>query len=178
MLVGLDLQWRFLQHTTLAFQLAVDDIQYRIATDRTTPPDRYAFTIAAFGPLFRSIAWRALYTQASSLAFRSSDPFENFTDAGVGVGRNFDDNDQLSFFATAPVTRHWLVTPELTLSRQGEGSLNDPFPSGNARGNTPTLFIGTVEKTSRRGGNNPGRSNPPARERRLSPRDQRRQSIR
>ncbi|HEY7026516.1 MAG TPA: hypothetical protein VH438_02865 [Gemmatimonadales bacterium] len=149
-LVGLDLQWRFLQHTTLALQLAVDDIQYKNRGGPDTPPDRYAFTIAAFGPLHRSIAWRALYTQASSLAFRSSDPFENFTDAGVGIGRNFADDDQLSFFATAPLTRHWLVTPELTLSRQGEGSLDDPFPpSGAARGNTPTLFIGTVEKTWR-----------------------------
>ena len=51
--------------------------------------------------------------------FGHSDPFENFTDAGVGIGRNFADDDQLSFFATVPVTRHWLVTPELTLSRQG-----------------------------------------------------------
>jgi hypothetical protein len=148
-LVGFDLQWRFLQRTTLALQVAIDDIQYNDRGEPDTPPDRYAFTVSAFGPLYRRVAWRALYTQASSLAFRTSDPFEVFTDAGIGIGRNFADDDQLSFFATAPVTRHWLVTPELTLSRQGEGSLDDPFPTGNARGNTPTLFIGTVEKTWR-----------------------------
>src|SRR5262249_20615105 len=144
-----DLQWRFLQHTTVALQVAIDDIQYKNRGGPDTPPDRYAFTVSAFGPLHRSIAWRALYTQASSLAFRSSDPFEKFTDADVGIGRNFADDDQLSFLATAPLTRYWLLTPELTLSRQGEGSLDDPFPSGAARGNTPALFIGTVEKTWR-----------------------------
>ncbi len=50
-LVGLDLQWRFLQRTTLAFQLAVDDIQYKDRNAPDTPPDRYAFTICRLWPL-------------------------------------------------------------------------------------------------------------------------------
>ena len=37
-------------------------------------------------PLGSRLGWRAFYTQASSLAFRTLNPFENFTDAGVGLG--------------------------------------------------------------------------------------------
>ena len=75
-----------------------------------------------------SLGWRALYTQASSLAFRTIDPFENLTDAGVGIGRNFDDQDQTTLTVTVPRGTFWLFTPELTLLRQGEGRIDDPFP--------------------------------------------------
>ena len=33
--------------------------------------------------------------------------------------------------------------------RQGEGNIDDPYPSGGALGSTPQLFIGTVERTYR-----------------------------
>jgi hypothetical protein len=101
------------------------------------------------GPLTGRLAWRVAYTQASSLAFRTMDPVENFTDQGVGLGRSFADNDQATVIVTAPLRRHWLLAPELTLLRQGEGSLNAPWPTDTALGNTPTLFIETVERTWR-----------------------------
>jgi hypothetical protein len=43
------------------------------------------------------------------------------------------------------------VNPELTLLRQGEGRLNLPVPPAGtaAAGDTPQLFIGTVERTWR-----------------------------
>jgi hypothetical protein len=42
------------------------------------------------------------------------------------------------------------LTPELTLLRQGEGSINAPFPSTDVEaGQTPQLFIGVVERTWR-----------------------------
>ena len=78
------------------------------------------------------------------------DPFENFTDVGVGLGRNFDDMDQLTVTASLPRGARWLLTPELTLLRQGEGKIDDPFPpSDNQAGQTPQLFIGVVERTWR-----------------------------
>jgi hypothetical protein len=148
-LVGLDVHWRLGSRATVQAQLALDDFQYHNRSGPTRTPDRYAYTVAATGPLAGRVAWRAGYSQASSLAFRTSDPFESFTDQGVGIGRNFADNDQTTLGVSLPVRGFWIVSPELTLLRQGEGKLSDPFPQGTARGDTPTLFIGTVERTWR-----------------------------
>ncbi|MEO8225972.1 MAG: hypothetical protein ABI637_01000 [Gemmatimonadota bacterium] len=147
-MLGLDVHWRAFGRTTLEAQLALDDFYYQ---RRYENRDRYGLTLAAFGPLGTRMAWRGLYTQVSSLALRAFDRSENFTDAGVGLGRNFSDNDQLSLFATMPAGRHWLLTPELTLFRQGEGRINDPYPTFGSPElqSTPTLFIGTVERTYR-----------------------------
>ena len=49
---------------------------------------------------------------------------------------------------SAPVAG-WMVSPELTLLRQGEGRINDPWPTWQALADTPTLFLGTVERTWR-----------------------------
>ncbi len=149
-LLGLDLQWRLGHRATLQAQLGLDDLQYQNRGSSTRYPDRYAFTLQGTGPLKGNLAWRGLYTQASSLAFRTFRTAENFTEQGVGLGRNFADNDQLSFMISAPVTPRWLITPELTLQRQGEGRLSQPVPeSGTAAGATPQLFIGVVERTWR-----------------------------
>ncbi len=146
-LLGFDVHWRVGRRTTLMGQFGLDDFQYQGGP--THPPSRYAFSLMGTGPLAGCVAWRAAYSQASSLAFRASDPFQSFTEEGVGIGRSFADNDQITLALSAPVTRHWLVAPELTLLRQGEGRLGDPFPQGTARGATPALFIGTVERTWR-----------------------------
>jgi hypothetical protein len=149
-LLGIDARWRVHGRTTLEAQLGIDDIQYKNRGGPTRTPDRYAFTVAMYGPFGGRAAWRALYSQASSLAFRTIDPFDNFTDQGVGIGRNFADNDQLSLYLTFPATPHWLLTPELTLLRQGQGRIDDPFPAlGLPAGSTPVIFIGTVEHTWR-----------------------------
>jgi hypothetical protein len=150
-LLGFDFQWRLGRKVTLQGQLGLDDIQYQDRGSSTRYPDRYAFTLQGTGPLKGKVAWRALYTQASSLAFRTFRRTEAFTELGVGLGRSFADNDQITMSLTAPVTSRWLVTPELTLLRQGEGRLSDPIPPGGTpeAGNTPQLFIGVVERTWR-----------------------------
>ncbi|MBA3346004.1 MAG: hypothetical protein H0T44_12050 [Gemmatimonadales bacterium] len=149
-IVGLDLHWRAFRRATFQAQLAVDDFQYRNQSGPTRYPNRWALTVSGFGPVGRTLGWRALYTQASSLAFRTIDPFENFTERGVGLGRNFADMDQLSVTLSVPVMRHWLVTPELTVLRQGQGRINDPFPATPAEaGQIPQIFIGVVERTYR-----------------------------
>ncbi|MEP6688300.1 MAG: hypothetical protein ABJC36_08115 [Gemmatimonadales bacterium] len=147
---GADAHWVVRGRTALEAQLAIDDLQYENTSGADRYPNRWALTVSAFGPLGRTLAWRALYTQASSLAFRTLDPFESFTDAGVGLGRNFDDMDQITLTATMPWRARWLLTPELTLLRQGEGDIGDPFPtSAAAAGEIPQLFIGVVERTWR-----------------------------
>jgi hypothetical protein len=158
-LLGADLRWRAVGRTTFNLQLAVDDFWYH---NRQRNRDRWAFTLGAEGPLLATAAWHALYTQVSSLALRAFDSGDNFTDAGVGIGRNFSDQDQLSLRVTFPVQRRWLVSPELTLLRQGEGRINDPYPQPDAAGvlSTPSLFIGTVERTYRAAVGLAGRSGP------------------
>jgi hypothetical protein len=150
-LLGFDWQWKVGRRTTVQGQLGIDDIQYKNRTGPTRYPNRYAFTLQATGPLRGRVAWRALYTQASSLAFRSFRSSEAFVEQGVGLGRSFADDDQITMSLTAPVTARWLINPELTLLRQGEGRLSQPVPpSGTtAAGDTPQLFIGTVERTWR-----------------------------
>ncbi len=147
--VGLDASWRVGGRVTLQTQLALDDFQYEQTSGPERYPNRWALTISAFGPLGRSLGWRGIYTQASSLAFRTIDPFENLTDAGVGIGRNFADQDQTTLTVSVPHGASWLLTPELTLLRQGEGRIDDPFPTAAAAGSTPQLFIGVVERTWR-----------------------------
>jgi hypothetical protein len=148
-MIGLDAAWRLGRGVTLSGQFGLDDFQYQNRSGPTRLPDRYAFTLAGTGPFLGQSAWRAFYTQASSLALQAGDPFESFVDQGVGLGRSFVDNDQLTLIVTAPIARRWLVSPELTLLRQGEGRLSAPFPVGTQRGDTPTLFIGVVERTWR-----------------------------
>ena len=147
-LVGADVRWRVRDALAIEAQVALDDIANRASAEGH--PSRYAFTVGAHGPVGGGMGWRALYTQASSLAFRTFNPQENLTDSGVGLGRNFDDNDEITLVVTLPVRRRWLVSPELTLLRQGEGRIDDPYPGTRAeRLATPALFIGTVERTWR-----------------------------
>jgi len=147
-MLGADVSWRVFRRSTLEAQLALDDFW---TDDRDRNRDRWALTIGAKGPLFRSAAWRAFYTQVSSLALRAFNPADNFTDAGVGIGRNFSDQDQLTLRASVPFRTQWLLSPELTLLRQGEGRINDPYPLPDANGvlRTPALFTGVVERTFR-----------------------------
>jgi len=147
-MLGLDVQWRALGRSTLQAQLALDDFWY---DDRERNRDRWAITLGAMGPLGSVAAWKLLYTQVSSLALRAFNPADNFADGGVGIGRNFSDQDQITLGATLPVRGSWLLSPELTLLRQGEGRINDPYPAPDANGvlSTPALFIGVVERTYR-----------------------------
>jgi hypothetical protein len=158
-MLGVDLHWRAFRHTTLQAQLALDDFWY---DNRERNRDRWALTLVALGPLGGTAAWRLLYTQVSSLALRAFNPSDNFTDGGVGIGRNFSDQDQLTLRVTFPLRTEWLLAPELTVLRQGEGRINDPYPVPDANGvlPTPALFIGVVEKTYRAALGISGRTGP------------------
>jgi hypothetical protein len=158
-MLGLDLHWQAFGRSTLQAQLALDDFWY---DDRERNRDRWALTLGAMGPLGTRAGWQLLYTQVSSLALRTFNPADNFTDAGIGIGRNFSDQDQLTARVTLPVRGKWLLTPELTVLRQGEGRIEDPYPVPDANGvlSTPALFIGVVERTYRAAVGISGRSGP------------------
>ncbi|MGB7211076.1 MAG: hypothetical protein WBC97_00450 [Gemmatimonadales bacterium] len=148
LMVGSDVSWRAGHRVTLQGQLAIDDISYQSIPGGHVP-NRYAFTVAAFGPLGRTLSWRALYTQASTLAFHTISPWENFADAGVGLGREFPDNEQLSAFVTIPVGARWLLTPEVTYLRQGAARITDSWPSDSVLATLPQVLSGTVARTLR-----------------------------
>jgi hypothetical protein len=151
-MLGADVHWKASHWLTLQGQFALDDLTYKDRGSPTRNPDRWAFTLMGFGPIGTRASWRALYTQASSLAFRTFDnQFQDFTDDGVGIGRNFADNDQITITLSQPMAGQWMVTPELTLVRQGEGRIQDPYPASDSPelGSTPQLFIGVVERTWR-----------------------------
>jgi len=158
-MIGADVDWRLSRRAHFQAQLALDDFWFN---DRKSKQDRWAFTLMGFGALGNTLGWRAFYTQVSSLAFRTFFPEENFTDAGVGIGRNFVDQDRASLYLTVPLTIHWLVTPELTFQRQGQGRINDPYPvlGPDSTQLTPMLFIGVVERTYRIAVNVSGRLGP------------------
>ena len=158
-MLGMDVHWWAWRKTLLQAQLALDDFWY---DNRQENRDRWALTLGAGGPLGSIFAWHVLYTQVSSLALRAFNPAENFTDGGVGIGRNFSDQDQLTLRLSFPFRERWLLAPELTVLRQGEGQINDPYPPVDTNGvrTTPALFIGVVERTYRAGLAISGRSGP------------------
>jgi hypothetical protein len=158
-MLGADVSWQAWGRTTIQAQLALDDFWY---DDRQRNRDRWALAVAVMGPLGSTAAWHLLYTQVSSLALRAFNPADNFTDGGIGVGRNFSDQDQVTLRVALPVRDEWLLSPELTLLRQGEGRIDDPYPVPDANGvlATPALFIGVVERTYRAGVGLSGRSGP------------------
>lgn len=147
-IIGVDIDWKLSRRAQFQAQLALDDFWF---TNRFMKQDRWALTLMGFGALGSRLGWRALYTQVSSLALRTFSPEENLTDAGVGLGRNFSDQDRASLYVTVPVTTRWLVTPEVTFQRQGEGRINAPYPllGPDSSQVTPLLFIGVVEKIYR-----------------------------
>lgn len=156
-ILGLDATWRPSRVVAFEAQLAVDDFWYQ---DRDQNRDRWALTLGARGAAPAGSSWRFLYTQVSSLALRAFNNAENFSDAGVGIGRNFSDNDQVTLRLTVPVRTSWIFSPELTLLRQGEGRIEDPYPVQPELASTPALFIGVVERTLRAGVGVSGREGP------------------
>src|SRR5206468_3241588 len=68
---------------------------------------------------------------------------------GLGTGRNFSDYDQLTLRASLLTTPYALLTPEITLLRQGEGDLHLAHPPVAAYDSTPAFLAGMVERTLR-----------------------------
>ena len=156
-MLGADLRWQAHRRATIEAQIAIDDIWFK---NRQNNRDRFGVTLSAQGPLAGRTAWRAQYSVVSALALRAFNPADDFSDAGVGIGRNFSDNDFWRASVSFPVRDRWVVAPEVALLRQGEGAINTPYPVGEDRRNTPTLFIGTVERTWRLGLTAAGREGP------------------
>lgn len=148
-ILGLDARWRLSPALQLEAQFAGDDIRLgatNTAANETPRPDRYAVTLAARGALGRAWSWNAHYVRVSSLAYRTSDPMQSFVSEGVGLVRIVPDNDEIHMSVSAPFAGAFLLTPYVTLQRQGEGRLQDT-PIFNSA--TPSFLIGTARRTVR-----------------------------
>lgn len=132
---------------SLEGQVAIDDYRFFAQGDSTSRPNRWAFTGSVIGPLGSRGSWRALYTQVSSYAFRTTRSAENYVNAGVGLGRQFVDGDQVTVTTSWPWRTAWILTPEVTVLRQGEATITDPFPSDLT--GKDGFLSGTVATTGR-----------------------------
>jgi hypothetical protein len=140
-MIGGDISWRPSPAFRLEAQLAIDDWNF----DANNPyPQRWAGAVSGAGALGRSASWRASYTTASSLAFRTLNPEENIVDQGIGIGRLFPDNEIVDLSVGIPLRETWLVTPRMALLRQGEGRIEAPFPTFAEASSTPARFIGVT----------------------------------
>jgi hypothetical protein len=140
-MIGGDLSWRPTPRVRLEAELAIDDWNF----DASNPyPQRWAGAVTGAGALGARASWMVTYATASSLAFRTFEPDENFTDRGVGLGRLFPDNEVLSVTIGVPVRDRWLLSPRAAILRQGEGRIQDPFPTPAEAAAIPARFIGTV----------------------------------
>jgi hypothetical protein len=143
-MLGGQISWRPRPRLRLSAEVAIDDWNF----DKTNPyPQRWAATLTGAGALRERASWQVTYTTASSLAFRTLNAEENFTDRGVGIGRLFPDNEEISIRVGFPARDGWLLTPRLALLRQGEGRIQDRFPSPSEASGIPARFIGTVAST-------------------------------
>jgi len=146
--VGFDAQRR--GPVTLFAQGMLDDIQVDRKTAADRKPTSYGVTFGAQGNLKPvNGAWTLFYTRISNLAYRNEDNFQTPIYFGLGTGRNFSDYDQLTLRASLLSAHGALLTPEVTLLRQGEGDLHLAHPPVAAYDSTPAFLSGVVERTVR-----------------------------
>jgi hypothetical protein len=145
--VGLDAERR--GGVTVYGQFMLDDIQVDRKTLTDKKPSSYAWTLGAKGALPEAGAWTLFYTQVANLTYRNEDDFQVPLYHDLGTGRNFSDYDQATARASFLAPGALLVSPEVTLVRQGQGDprLAHPLPADYPT--TATLFQGTVQRTLR-----------------------------
>ena len=146
-LLGADVITR-LGRTQLFGSLLIDDIQVDTGGGGNNEPPSYGLTLGARGAAGPT-AWTAFYTRVANLTYRTPNPAEAVMRRGVGLARNFSDYDQMTLRASLLPAPGTLLTPEITLLRQGEGDFRLPYPPVAAYDSTRTFLSGVVERTVR-----------------------------
>jgi len=155
-IIGGDGELRLSSNLRLAGSIKIDDIQIVDSGSLSDEPPSYALT-GIVDWSYKSVTLSAAYTQVSNLSYRTHDRAEAFLSdqnlsrgrPGVGLARNFSDYDQLTLTSGFLAAPGMLLSPEVTILRQGEGDLRLPFPAVEDFPNTATLFQGQVETTFR-----------------------------
>ncbi|HEY3279285.1 MAG TPA: hypothetical protein VGJ83_02145 [Gemmatimonadales bacterium] len=148
-LLGIDVSSR-IGPTQVFGSVLIDDIQIDRSSATDREPPQYGATLGAQGA-FSGLAWTAVYTRVANLTYRTDNPAEAVMRRGVGLARNFSDYDQLTLRASLLTAHRALLTPEVTLLRQGEGDFRLPYPPVAAYDSTPGFLSGVVERTVRLG---------------------------
>lgn len=146
-LVGADVITR-LGRTQVFASVMIDDIQVDNSGAGDQEPTSYGLTLGARGAAGPA-AWTALYTRVANLSYRTPNSVETVMRRGVGLARNYSDYDQLTLRASLLTAHRLLLTPEVTLLRQGEGDFRLPYPPVTAYDSTPAFLSGVVERTVR-----------------------------
>jgi hypothetical protein len=126
----------------------LDDFQIDRSGPGDLEPPSYGLTLGAAGGVGPA-AGTAFYTRVTNLAYRTHDPMEAVMRQGTGLARDFADYDQLTLRASMLAGPSVLVTPEVTILRQGEGDFRKPYPTDAEYPTTPTFHAGVVERTIR-----------------------------
>src|SRR5947199_169285 len=146
-LLGADLETQ-LAGLTVFGQVLIDDVQIDRRTQADSEPPSYGLTLGAQGAVC-GVSWTAYYTRVTNLTYRTPNPVETVERRFVGLGRGFSDYDQATLTASVIAAPGLLVSPEVTLLRQGEGDFRRPYPPISAYGTTATILSGVVERTLR-----------------------------
>jgi hypothetical protein len=113
----------------------LDDIQVdRDTTLTSRRPTSYGLSVVVTAAMRTApIHISAGYTRVSSLAYRNSfDPFLEYSQKRVGLGRNFSDYDQVMLRGAWRWSPAWSATLDVSYLRQGAGDFRLPFPSDSA----------------------------------------------
>lgn len=160
LLLGVDFSLRAGPGLLIEGQAALDDAGSDGELDDAKRPARWGGALGLAGPLGAALSWRGRLTAGSSLLYRTPRPEEYYSDGAIGLGRNHADNVAATVSIGVPVRSAWLLQPELTWQRQGEGNLQAPFPEGDDLAATPSFFIGTPSTLWRAGASFAGQEGP------------------
>ena len=130
----------------LSLSLYTDDAAAFVGEDE---PVQGGVTVGVTHDLAPRVQATAFYTAVSFLSYRTTGPDERYTRRGLGIARNRSDYDQATLQFTLLPMPFVLLRPEVTLVRQGEGDLRQPFPIDQAA--APVLHAGVVERLLRLG---------------------------
>jgi hypothetical protein len=137
--------------------LTIDDWQlFKSGRTSDSEPPSYAGT-ASIATYAGPVGVRLGYTRVTNLTYRTPDPSESpitgvnpaRSIVGTGLARNYSDYDQATLLATVIPLPGFLLSPEITFLRQGEGDFRLPFPTVAEYPTTPTFLAGVVERTWR-----------------------------
>ncbi len=136
--------------------MSLDDLQLVSSPSKNDEPASYSLSgVVDWSPGIGT--YSLAYSRISNLSYRTHNPSEPFLidqnldrqRFGAGLAQNFTDYDLLTARAGFMVGPWFLVRPELSFLRQGEGDLRQPFPPRESYPDLPITLTGVVETTLR-----------------------------